>query len=105
GLHQSPRAGSASGRSAQGNPMPSVVHAEEPAELRDFEGADALARLERADGLFSDAGEAGDIFLAQPAEPANFTKFEHEIHLRLPHLLQNRLIRPTTTPCTATSRA
>ena len=48
------------------------VDAEELLELRELERADALPRLERADRLLSDAGEAGHIFLAQPAEPANF---------------------------------
>src|SRR4051812_49721237 len=82
-----------------------VVNGEQALQLTEFHRADALARLERADGLLADAGEARCILLAHPLEAADFTKFEYEIHVD-PHFRdQKRRIRPTTTPCTDTSRA
>src|ERR1019366_2243456 len=82
-----------------------VVDREQPFELREFHRAEALAGLERADSLFADTGKARYVLLAETLEAADFTKFEYEIH-GSPHFRdQNRRIRPTTTPCPATSRA
>ena len=57
-----------------------AVDGEHAFELFELERADPLPGLEGADGLLSHTGEPGNVFLAQPAEPADFTKFQYEIH-------------------------
>src|ERR1051325_10893157 len=79
-------------RAAEERRLGQTVDGEQLLELREFERADPLARLERADRLLSDAGYARHIFLSQSAHAADFTKFQYEIHLAPPH--QNRRISP-----------
>src|SRR5947209_3772951 len=62
-----------------------AVGGQEALELRQFERADPLSRLERADRLLADARHPGDIFLSEAAHAARFAKFQYEIH-------ENRLL-------------
>src|SRR5206468_5777457 len=57
-----------------------TVDGQELLELRELQGTDALPCLERADRLLANARKAGNIFLAQAANAADFSKFENDIH-------------------------
>jgi hypothetical protein len=57
-----------------------VVETQEFSQLRELHGVDAVACFKRADGLFADAGEAADVFLTEPAQAAQFSKLQDDVH-------------------------
>ena len=57
-----------------------AIRPEEALELGELDRSDPIARFKRADGLFTDAREAGHVLLGQTAHAPEFTKFQYEIH-------------------------
>src|SRR5438067_1365505 len=69
-----------------------AVGGQEALQLRQLQRSDPVSRLERADGLHSDARKQGHIPLTQAAHAANFPKLQYHIdgHLRVLRFLSSR---------------